>query len=726
MLDIPNYSLIRKLGSGSYGEVYLAKRKGSDDLLAIKVIAKTKLSKRGEDNLVSEISILKKLRHPHIVCMYDFSWDSSAVYLFMEYCPGGDLSQFLKQRKRLREDLVRHFLQQLALALYYLKKKNIIHMDIKPQNIMLTSPTNPVLKVTDFGFAQCHKDTIKMNELRGTLLYMAPEIYCEGIYHPSCDLWSVGVILYQCLFGFTPYGSADSASLKAKLLKDEPIKIPSSVPISPDCETLLRGLLKRHPDERLNHEEFFAHPFVDLKHAPSAESLDKALEHLERAYDYEKHGKLQNAYESYTRGLAHLVAAVEFEDSRAEKNELRLMAVKNFDRAEKLKSQLKKKSSVVRPPRPPFPDNLVTGPSTNTPEDLIRPTNISACAATKPGESTETRPLNNSSAPPIPPPPFLRQHKQPKPCKGKEKPSKSSGIISKLKSLWWGSNSKEETKDWRSPTDDSPPADQKITLSRPGKSLSLPPSHPHHPIEPDRCDPTDGQSSEPVDQPAAAIRETDDPSVAAESAKKPGLGIDNSCAVASKSGESPSSSVRSHDSESLEAETKPRVVDKWIRLKMLHAILDRTHSESVSTEEPVDELQASYIREQQLALVADSERLLELKSMCQETDVAYLDVVSRLDEFYTLFRMQEFEQAQANFEENFENCLSVVKADPNEARRSSFRRELKVVLDLVESIKPRLSSQQQQQERPSSQSSSFEVGEEPVPEAETSEGCSIS
>ncbi|TPP65891.1 Serine/threonine-protein kinase ULK3 [Fasciola gigantica] len=371
MFSLQNCAIIRKLGQGAYGEVYLARLKVSEKVMAIKCIPKTKLNKRGQDNLVSEISILQKLRHPHIVRLVDFSWDSERVYLFMEYCAGGDLSQFIRTKRRLSEQLVRRFLRQLgmfsvvlyicsALALQYLHKKNIIHMDLKPQNILLTSGTNPVLKVSDFGFAQCHTETIKTNELRGTLLYMAPEIYCEGIYHPSCDLWSVGVILYECLFGSAPYAFCDSRALREKLTSGEVIKLPTSVSISADCAALVKGLLKRNPLERINHEDFFAHPFLDLKHAPSARSLDKALEFLESAWDLEKRGDLKLAHECYTRGLAHLLSAVEYQTSPGERAELRRLAVRYFEQAEKVKKLLdeEKLASVNRPERPPRPKLL--------------------------------------------------------------------------------------------------------------------------------------------------------------------------------------------------------------------------------------------------------------------------------------------------------------------------------------------------------------------------------
>ncbi|KAF5397882.1 hypothetical protein PHET_08690 [Paragonimus heterotremus] len=148
MLKVPGCNPLRKLGHGSYGEVYLVKKRGSEQLVAVKCILKLKLTRRGEDNLVSEIAILQKLEHPHIVRLLDFTWDSTKVYLYMEYCAGGDLSQFIRAKHRLPENLVRRFLRQLGLALQYLKLKNVVHMDLKPQNILLTSNSHPILKVT--------------------------------------------------------------------------------------------------------------------------------------------------------------------------------------------------------------------------------------------------------------------------------------------------------------------------------------------------------------------------------------------------------------------------------------------------------------------------------------------------------------------------------------------------------------------------------------------------
>ncbi|VDQ12224.1 unnamed protein product [Trichobilharzia regenti] len=94
---------------------------GSCKLVAIKCMMKSRLGKQAQDNLVSEISILKTLEHPHIVCMLDFTWDASYVYIIMEFCGGGDLGRFLKQKRKLDELLVQHFLQQLGKSVSIVK-----------------------------------------------------------------------------------------------------------------------------------------------------------------------------------------------------------------------------------------------------------------------------------------------------------------------------------------------------------------------------------------------------------------------------------------------------------------------------------------------------------------------------------------------------------------------------------------------------------------------------
>ena len=138
-LQLKHYIFSDKLGSGTYGDVYKAsKRHGAREVVAIKCVQKTKMSKNEADAIVAEISILKNIKHDFIVEMLDFQWDSRQIYIIMEYCGGGDLSKYIKKHVKLPEKICKRFLQQLGAALKFLRTKNIAHMDLKPQNILIS------------------------------------------------------------------------------------------------------------------------------------------------------------------------------------------------------------------------------------------------------------------------------------------------------------------------------------------------------------------------------------------------------------------------------------------------------------------------------------------------------------------------------------------------------------------------------------------------------------
>ena len=153
--SMKDFILTEKLGQGTYATVYKAYKKGNTrDIVAIKCVKKSSLSKSSTENLLREIEILKSLNHRHIVELKDFQWDDNNIFLILEYCSGGDLSTYIRRYRRLPENVARKFLRQLASALQYIHDKNISHMDLKPQNLLIESKDNLVLKVGDFGFAQ--------------------------------------------------------------------------------------------------------------------------------------------------------------------------------------------------------------------------------------------------------------------------------------------------------------------------------------------------------------------------------------------------------------------------------------------------------------------------------------------------------------------------------------------------------------------------------------------
>ncbi|KAA8596127.1 hypothetical protein FQN60_011418, partial [Etheostoma spectabile] len=318
---LSDFILTERLGSGTYATVYKAYRKGdSREVVAVKVVSKKSLNKASTENLLTEIEILKTMRHPHIVQLKDFQWDADNIYLIMEWCSGGDLCRFIRSRRILPERVARRFLQQIACALQFLHERNISHLDLKPQNILLSGS---VLKLADFGFAQYMSPWDEQSVLRGSPLYMAPEMVCRRQYDSRVDLWSVGVILYEALFGRAPFASRSYAELEEKIRSNQPIELPPGARVSKDCRDLLLRLLERNPDARITFAEFFTHPFVDMEHMPSSESLVKAKELVLQAVQKDQEGERSAALSLYCSALEHFVPSIHYETDRQRKDALR-------------------------------------------------------------------------------------------------------------------------------------------------------------------------------------------------------------------------------------------------------------------------------------------------------------------------------------------------------------------------------------------------------------------
>lgn len=331
-----DFILTERLGSGTYATVYKAFRKTDcREAVAVKVVSKKTLNKTSMENLLTEIEILKTVRHPHIVQLKDFQWDAENIYLILEWCSGGDLSSFIRSRRILPERVSRRCLQQIACALQFLHEKNISHLDLKPQNILLSGN---VLKLADFGFAQYMSPWDEQHALRGSPLYMAPEMVCRRHYDARVDLWSVGVILYEALFGRAPFASRSYTELEEKIRSEKPIELPSGARVSRDCRDLLLRLLERDPDARITFHEFFLHPFVDLEHMPSAESLVKAKALVMQAVQKDQDGQRSAALSLYCSALEHFVPAIHYETDRLRKEALRQKVNQYVSRAEELKA----------------------------------------------------------------------------------------------------------------------------------------------------------------------------------------------------------------------------------------------------------------------------------------------------------------------------------------------------------------------------------------------------
>lgn len=187
------------------------------------------------------------------------------------------------------------------------------------------------------SFAQ-HLNSDEENSIvKGSPLYMAPEIILYRRYDYRADLWSIGIILYECLFGTAPYRSKSVEELLQKVKSLQKIEIPTNSKVSAECEDLMTRLLQHDPDHRITFEDFFNHDFVDLKHAPTDENMEKAIEIATKAVEEDKKQNYSKAYHLYCEALTYFVPLIDSEHG-ARKSALRSTALNYVKRAEEIKT----------------------------------------------------------------------------------------------------------------------------------------------------------------------------------------------------------------------------------------------------------------------------------------------------------------------------------------------------------------------------------------------------
>ncbi|NXD78764.1 STK36 kinase, partial [Halcyon senegalensis] len=251
------YHVLEMIGEGSFGRVYKGRRKHSAQVVALKFIPKLGRSEKELKNLQREIEIMRGLHHPNIIQMLDSFETDKEVVVVTDYAEG-ELFQILEDDGTLPEDQVQTIAAQLVSALYYLHSHRILHRDIKPQNILLGK--DGVVKLCDFGFARAMSiHTMVLTSIKGTPLYMSPELVEERPYDHTADLWSVGCILYELFVGTPPFYTSSIFQLVSLIVKD-PVKWPEA--ISPVFKSFLQGLLMKDSRQRLSWPELLSHPFI--------------------------------------------------------------------------------------------------------------------------------------------------------------------------------------------------------------------------------------------------------------------------------------------------------------------------------------------------------------------------------------------------------------------------------------------------------------------------------
>lgn len=244
------YELGRLLGYGTFAKVYHARNLASGKSVAMKVVGKEKVIKVGMmEQVKREISVMKMVKHPNIVELHEVMASKSKIYFAMELVRGGEL--FSKIAKgRLKEDVARHYFQQLISAVDFCHSRGVYHRDLKPENLLLDDDGN--LKVTDFGlsaFAEHLRHDGLLHTTCGTPAYVAPEVIGKKGYDGAkADIWSCGVILFVLLAGYLPFQDDNLVAMYRKIYKGD-FKCPQW--FSTESRRLITKLLDPNPSTRI-------------------------------------------------------------------------------------------------------------------------------------------------------------------------------------------------------------------------------------------------------------------------------------------------------------------------------------------------------------------------------------------------------------------------------------------------------------------------------------------
>uniref|UniRef100_A0A8C8BFC5 Serine/threonine-protein kinase Nek2 n=1 Tax=Otus sunia TaxID=257818 RepID=A0A8C8BFC5_9STRI len=278
-----DYEVLLTIGAGSYGKCRKVRRKADGKILVWKELDYGSMSEAEKQMLVSEVNLLRELRHPNIVRYYDRIIDrsSTTLYIVMEYCDGGDLASLIakctKERHYLEESFVLRVLTQLTLALKECHRRSdggvTVHRDLKPANVFLDGKQN--VKLGDFGLARIlHHDTSFAKTFVGTPYYMSPEQMNHMSYNEKSDIWSLGCLLYELCALSPPFRAYNQKELAEKIREGKFRRIPYRY--SEQLNELLKEMLNVKDYCRPSVEDILQHPLIaDLVTEEQRQNSDK-------------------------------------------------------------------------------------------------------------------------------------------------------------------------------------------------------------------------------------------------------------------------------------------------------------------------------------------------------------------------------------------------------------------------------------------------------------------
>ncbi|OMJ91761.1 hypothetical protein SteCoe_5662 [Stentor coeruleus] len=274
MPNLEFYTFIKTIGKGTFSEVYLTEYFPIGQKRALKSIKKLPLtsSQLSEEYKVAEMQILRQLDHPNIIKCFEIFEDCDNFYLALEYCEGGSLMKKLKENVVFTEKQAAEIIDQILSGVAYIHQKNLIHRDLKLENILLQSNEELDVKIADFGSASV-QDLEKGNRgVYGTDYYLAPEVLNE-MYNEKSDIWSCGIILCCLVTGLPPYSGKNSKDVRKQIVAN---------PFQANTQTLPKKtlllvdfaskLLEINSNDRISAKKALEHPWLLLNRKKKSDS----------------------------------------------------------------------------------------------------------------------------------------------------------------------------------------------------------------------------------------------------------------------------------------------------------------------------------------------------------------------------------------------------------------------------------------------------------------------
>ncbi|KAK8395974.1 hypothetical protein O3P69_005219 [Scylla paramamosain] len=275
LVRVGYYEFEKTIGKGNFAVVKLATHKITQSKVAIKIIDKSKIDADNLRKILREIEILKKLRHPYIIRLYEVMETERMIYLVTEYASCGELFDYVAMHGKMREREARTKFMQIVAALRYCHKQGIVHRDLKAENLLLDKDLN--IKLADFGFSNFYTPGVLLSTWCGSPPYAAPELFEGKEYDgPKADVWSLGVILFVLVCGYLPFDAKTLQTLRSIVVAGK-FRIPYFM--SSDCDNLIRKMLQVDPERRVSIERIMQHRWITM------EGLDSKIREILQKYN---------------------------------------------------------------------------------------------------------------------------------------------------------------------------------------------------------------------------------------------------------------------------------------------------------------------------------------------------------------------------------------------------------------------------------------------------------